>query len=481
MNFSVVARILAFLTIGMGIAMLPCLVMDVITGDQHYGVFAQSAGLVLTFGILIVLATQNRRNQQMGVREAFLLTTGTWVLLPMLGAIPLMLGTPDSTFTDAYFEAVSGMTTTGSTIYVKIEEMPASILLWRGIMQWLGGLGIIVVAMIFLPVMRVGGMQFFRSEGFDTLGKMMPRAPDIARSLLEMYIGLTVLCAIGYTIFGMEPFDAAVHSMTTIATGGFANSDASFAIYKGPLEYISALFMFLASLPFIRFVQLTRGQVRPILSDVQIRAYVNLVILSVGSIVLYRMAFEDVEFLHVLRETLFNVTTLFSGTGYASEDITTWGAFPFTVIFFCGLVGGCTASTACSIKVFRWLVVWEAIKTQIRRIQSPNAILRPKLGQQAIGQDVFDSVIAFFVLFTLSFGLLSVALELTGLHVKTAITAAWTSIANIGPAFGPEVASSGAMNGFPETAKWLMIFGMLVGRLEILSVYLLFTRKFWQD
>ncbi|WP_319823858.1 TrkH family potassium uptake protein [Thalassovita sp.] len=481
MHYSVVARILAFLAIGLGLAMLPCLAMDLITGEQHYGVFAQSAGLVLTFGILVVLATQNRRAEQMGIREAFLLTTGTWVLLPMLGAIPLMLGASDSSFTDAYFESVSGMTTTGSTIFVKIEELPASILLWRGIMQWLGGLGIIVVAMIFLPVMRVGGMQFFRSEGFDTLGKMMPRAPDIARGLLEMYIGLTVLCAIGYALFGMAPFDAAVHAMTTIATGGFANSDASFAIYEGPLEYVSSVFMFLASLPFIRFVQLTRGQAQPILSDVQIRAYVKLVFLSIGSIILYRMMFEDVEFLHVLRETVFNVITLFSGTGYASEDITTWGAFPFTVIFFSGLVGGCTASTACSIKVFRWLVVWEAIKTQVRRIQSPNAILRPKLGQQVIGDDVIDSVIAFFILFVLSFGLLTVALELTGLHVKTAITAAWTSIANIGPAFGPEVAANGAMNGFPEAAKWLMIFGMLVGRLEILSVYLLFTRKFWRD
>lgn len=481
MQFAPVARILAFLSIAMGIAMIPCLVMDGVTGDQSMGVFAQSAGLTLLVGVIVVLSTQNRRDQELGIREAFLLTTGTWVILPMIGALPLMLGAPASSFTDAYFEAVSGMTTTGSTIYEKVENLPAGILLWRGILQWLGGLGIVVVAMIFLPVMRVGGMQFFRSEGFDTLGKVMPRAPDIARSLLDLYIGLTVLCMIAYLLLGMSPFDATVHAFTTISTGGFSTSDASFSAFSGTEEYVASVFMLLASMPLIRFVQLTRGQTNPLLQDVQVRAYLRWTAYAIAAVVLWRWFHESGSFWHILRESTFNVITLFSGTGYASEDITSWGAFPFAVIFFTGLIGGCTASTGCSIKIFRWLVVIEAIKTQVRRIQSPNAVLRPRLGQQVIGQDVIDSVIAFFALFTLTFGLLIVALDLTGLHIKTAITAAWTAIANVGPAFGPEVGSAGAMNNFPEPAKWLMIFGMLVGRLEILSVYVLFTRKFWAD
>lgn len=481
MQYATVARILGFLAIAMGIAMLPCLVIDGVTGDQHIGVFAQSAGLALLVGTIVVLSTQNRRDQGLGIREAFLLTTGTWVVMPMIGALPLMLGETQSAFTDAYFEAVSGMTTTGSTIYEKIETLPAGILLWRGILQWLGGLGIVVVAMIFLPVMRVGGMQFFRSEGFDTLGKVLPRAPDIARSLLDMYIGLTVLCALCYLVLGMSVFDATIHAMSTLSTGGFSTTDASFGAFKGPLEYVSAVFMLLASMPFIRFVQLTRGQVAPVLRDVQIRAYLRWTAYAIGAVVAWRWIHETGNFLDILRESTFNVVTLFSGTGYASEDITAWGAFPFTIIFITGLIGGCTASTGCSVKIFRWLVVIEAIKTQIRRIQWPNAVLRPRLGQQAIEPDVMDSVIAFFGLFVLSFGLLTVALNLTGLHPKTAITAAWTAIANVGPAFGPEVSSAGALNAFPETAKWLMIFGMLAGRLEILSVYVLFTRKFWMN
>ncbi|MGR1580482.1 TrkH family potassium uptake protein [Thalassobius sp. S69A] len=481
MQYAPVARILAFLSIAMGVAMLPCLIMDGVTGDQSLSVFATSSGLTLLVGVMIVLSTQNRRNQQLGIREAFLLTTGTWVILPMIGALPLMLGASDSSFTDAYFEAVSGMTTTGSTIYRNIEDLPAGILLWRGILQWLGGLGIVVVAMIFLPVMRIGGMQFFRSEGFDTLGKVMPRAPDIARSLLDIYIGLTVLCTLTYMLFGMDAFEATVHAFTTISTGGFSTSDASFARYEGPLEYVASVFMLLASLPFIRFVQLSRGQTAPLLNDVQVRAYLRWTAYAIIAVVIWRVLHEDTGFLHILRESIFNTITLFSGTGYASEDITAWGAFPFTIIFLTGLIGGCTASTGCSIKIFRWLVVIEAIKTQVRRIQHPNAMLRPRLGQQVIEQDVIDSVIAFFALFVLTFGLLIVALDLAGLHTKTAITAAWTAIANVGPAFGPEVAAAGSMDGFPEIAKWLMIFGMLVGRLEILSVYLLFTRKFWAD
>lgn len=481
MQYAPVARILAFLSIAMGVAMLPCLVMDGVTGDQSMGVFATSAGLTLLVGVMVVLSTQNRRDQELGIREAFLLTSGTWIVLPMIGALPLMLGASNSTFTDAYFEAVSGMTTTGSTIYQKIEDLPSGILLWRGILQWLGGLGIVVVAMIFLPVMRIGGMQFFRSEGFDTLGKIMPRAPDIARSLLDIYIGLTVLCTIVYILLGMTPFEATVHAFTTISTGGFSTSDASFAVYEGPLEYAASLFMLLASMPFIRFVQLTRGQTAPLFQDVQVRAYLRWTAYAIAAVVIWRVIHEETHFLHILRESIFNTITLFSGTGYASEDITAWGPFPFTIIILTGLIGGCTASTGCSIKIFRWLVVIEAIKTQLRRIQYPNAMLRPRLGQQVIEQDVIDSVIAFFVLFVLSFGLLIVALDLTGLHTKTAITAAWTAIANVGPAFGPEVASAGSMDAFPETAKWLMIFGMLVGRLEILSVYVLATRKFWQD
>ncbi|MBR9651745.1 TrkH family potassium uptake protein [Thalassovita aquimarina] len=480
MHYSQVTRINGYLTVAMGLAMLPCMILDWASGDQSPFVFGETAGFALLVGVLVVLATNNRRSRDISTREAFLLTTGTWAYLPLVGALPFILGEPNVGLTDAYFEAVSGMTTTGSTVFENIESLPQGTLLWRGILQWLGGLGIVVVAMIFLPVMGLGGMQFFRSEGFDTLGKILPRAPDIARALLSTYILLTVICWLCYRILGMSTLDATVVSMSTMSTGGFANSDASFAAFSGPLEYVSAVFMLLASMPFIRFVQLSQGHSRPLWEDVQVRTYLRWTAYCIAAVVIWRLIHESGDFWVVLRETTFNIVTLFSGTGYSSADVTGWGPFPLTVILAAGLVGGCTASTGCSIKIFRWLVVIEALKAQFRRIQTPHSVVTPKLGKQPIGEDVFNSVIAFFAFFLLTFGLLTVALELTGLHNATALTAAWTAIANVGPAYGPEVGGSGALNAFPATAKWLMIFGMLVGRLEILSVFVLFTPAFWR-
>ncbi|MDX1781755.1 MAG: TrkH family potassium uptake protein [Thalassovita sp.] len=480
MQYSQVIRINGYLTIAMGMAMLPCMVLDWASGGQSPAMFGKTALLAVLSGVLVVLATNNRRSTDIGTREAFLLTTGTWAYLPLVGALPFIVGAPNVPLTDAYFEAVSGMTTTGSTVFDHIETLPKGIQMWRGILQWLGGLGIVVVAMIFLPVMGLGGMQFFRSEGFDTLGKVLPRAPDIARALLGIYVFLTLTCVLAYVIFGMSLFDATVLSMTTISTGGFANSDASFAAFSGPLEYVSALFMLLASMPFIRFVQLSRGQGRPLWQDVQVRIYLRWTAYAIAAVVIWRLLHESRDFPTVLRETTFNIVTLFSGTGYSSADVAGWGSFPLSVIVVIGLIGGCTASTGCSVKIFRWLVVIEAIKAQLMKIRAPSAVVTPRLGAKPIEPDVFNSVIAFFALFLLTFGFLSVALELTGLHNQTALTAAWTAIANIGPAFGPEVGPSGAMDGFPTAAKWLMIFGMLVGRLEILSVFVLFTPTFWR-
>ncbi len=476
-----VAQIIGLLFLPLGALMLPSAALDAINGGQGWWVFAMSGLLTMALGCIIYFTTRNHGAESLDVRQAFLLTTLLWVLLPLAGAVPFIWGVPEVSLTDAYFEAVSGMTTTGSTVFVGLDEMPEGVLLWRGLLQWLGGLGIVIIALIFLPVMKVGGMQFFRAEGFDTLGKVLPRALDISRRLLEIYIGLTVTCVFAYRIFGMTWLEAVVHSLTTMSTGGFSTSDASFALFSGPLEYVSVIFMVLASLPFIRYVQLVSGSARPLFQDVQAQAYIRWLAYSVAMIVIYRMANENTAFLTVLRETTFNTVTLFSGTGYGSADVFAWGAFPFSIIIIVGLIGGCTSSTGCSIKVFRWLIVVEAIKAQVRRIQHPHGVFTPKLQGQPLDAEIFSSVIAFFVLFVLSFGVLAVSLGLCGLPFLTALTAAWTAIANVGPAWGDPVGPTGAMGAFPAIAKWLMIAGMIIGRLEVLSVYVLFVPVFWRD
>lgn len=475
-----VGYVLGLLTIVMGVAMLFPMALDLADGNRNWQAFAVSAAVAVALGGSVALASANFDLKSMSVREAFLLTTATWVVLPMVGAIPLMLGAPDVSVTDAYFEAVSGMTTTGATVFPGLDDLPRGVNLWRGILQWLGGLGIVIVALLFLPVMRVGGMQFFRSEGFDTLGKVLPRTIDISRGLIQAYVVLTLACATTYGALGMGWFDAVVHALTTMSTGGFSSRDSSFAAFAGPLEYAAVVFMILASVPFIRFIQFANGNRMALFRDVQVRAYLRWMAYAIVTLTLWQVLVLDYPLEPALRESTFNLVTIWSGTGYSSTDVTAWGSFAFGILFVAGLIGGCTASTGCSVKVFRYLVLKEALMNQLRILVSPRTVTVPRLDGRPIERDVIDSVMTFTVLFFLTMGIVAVALSLTGLTTQTAITAAWTSVANIGPAFGPEVGASGSMEAFPTSAKWIMIFGMLVGRLELLAVFVLFTAAFWR-
>lgn len=479
MDLRPIGNIIGCLVAVMGALMLLCGTLDGTTGDQPGHTFILLGVLTMSLGVATVLATSNPTHRSLDRRQSFLLTALVWIILPVFGALPFVVGVPHASLTDAYFESMSGMTTTGSTVFQGLDAMPASVLLWRGILQWLGGLGIVIVAMIFLPIMRVGGMQFFLTEGFDTHGKILPRALDIARSLLAVYVALTLACLLAYLAFGMSLFDALVHALTTISTGGFSTSDQSFARFTGTLEYVSVVFMVLASLPLIRFVQLGRGTPGPLLLDTQVRAYLKCIISACLMLVLYRGATSDAKLTDIVRETIFNLVTLISGTGYASEDITEWGSFALVLGVLIGLAGGCTGSTACSIKIFRWQVLWLAIQSQLRQFNHPNAVAGPKYGKRALSADVVTSVAAFFTFFVLTLGLIAIALSLTGLSLRTSVTAAWTSVANIGPVYGQEVGASGSLGALPSPAKWIMILGMLAGRLEILSLYVLFTLVFW--
>lgn len=481
MDFRPVAQVLGLLLVPFGAAMLPSAIMDALHAKQSWAIFGTCAFITMFAGACVALTFRGIDAVSLNLKQAYFLTTAVWALLPLIGAVPFIVGAPGVSLTDAYFEAMSGVTTTGSTVFVGLDSMPEGVLLWRGMLQWLGGLGIVIVAMIFLPVMKVGGMQFFRSEGFDTLGKVLPRALDISKALVGIYLFLTLICILSYTAFGMSFFEATVHALTTMSTGGFSTSDLSFAKFSGPLEYVSVIFMILASLPFIRFVQLLNGNLRAPLHDVQVRAYLRWIGYAVGVILVYRMLREEGDAADIVRETVFNTVTLFSGTGYGSANVADWGPLAFTVIIVVGLIGGCTASTGCSVKVFRWLVVWETIKQEGKRVTHPHRLVIPKLGKETLSDDVLSSVMAFLTLFILSFGLLTVGLSMTGLGTITSITAAWTAIANVGPAFGPEIGPTGAFDGIPEVAKWMMIFGMLIGRLELLSVFVLFLPVFWRE
>lgn len=475
-----VGYVIGLLVAVLGVTMLAPMALDLLDGNPNGAAFFEASVITILIGAMMALACANGAGEGLTIQQSFLLTTGLWVVLPLFGALPLMIGAPGVGLTDAYFEAMSGLTTTGSTVLSGLDDLPRGTNLWRGILQWLGGLGIVIVAMVFLPVMKVGGMQYFRSEGFDTLGKILPRALDISSALIRIYLALTASCLVAYLALGMTPYDGVVHALTTVSTGGFSSSDLSFGKYSGPAEYAGALFMLAASLPFVRFVQLASGSARPFFQDPQVQAYLRWTFYAVAAISLYRMVHEGIGLSQAAREVTFNVVSTFSGTGFASENVLEWGPFPMVVLLIVGIIGGCTSSTGCSIKIFRYLVLIEAIKLQIRRIHSPSRVSPMKLGGRTLEDDVVNSVIVLFAMFILTFGLVSVLLTLTGLQTGTAITAAWTSVFNIGPAFGPEVGPTGAMDQFPASAKWLMAFAMLLGRLELLSVVVLVLPRFWR-
>ncbi|MFV0385085.1 TrkH family potassium uptake protein [Paracoccus sp. (in: a-proteobacteria)] len=480
-DFRPVANPIGKIVVVLGGAMMFPMAVDWWHGDPHWMAFLEAGLLTAVAGLLVTIASRSD-DRAMTIQQAFLITACLWIVVPLFGALPFMIGAPDASFSDAYFEAMSGVTTTGTTAFPELDILPKGTHLWRAILQWTGGLGIVVVAMIFLPVMKVGGMQFFRSEGFDTLGKVLPRAGEIAADMTGIYVLLTAACTLTYMMLGMTGFDALVHALTTCSTGGFSNYDASFGAYLGAPEWAASVFMVLASIPFIRMVQALRGNLVPIWKDRQIRAYLRWIFYACAVIVIYRLLYmhQDSHPVEVIRETVFNTISTFSGTGYASTDMTAWGHLPFAVLIVVGLIGGCTGSTGCSIKIFRYQVLWQAVKAQLRRMQSPHRVYPLRYDGQTLDSDVVDSVMAFFTLFVLAFGLLIVGLSFTGLDSKTALTAAWTAICNVGPAWGPEVTANGSVADFPGMAKWMMIIGMYLGRLELIAVLVLFLPKFWR-
>lgn len=475
-----VAYVNGLLLVALGFTMLGPLLADLVTGNGHWPVFAQSAIITVLVGGLVSLSSANGVSEALNIRQTFVLTTSVWVLLPLFGALPFMLGQTDSPPVDAVFEAMSGFTTTGSTVMVGLDDMPAGLLLWRGIMQWLGGIGMIVMAMVFLPELKVGGMQVFRSEAFETMGKILPRAAEIARGISVIYVGMTVACALAYMTAGKNPFDAVVHAMTTVSTGGFANYDSSFGAFGAGAHYVAVIFMLGSALPYVRYVQFVAGDVRPLFLDSQIRTFLAIIGLSTlvvsFTVTLRSGGFDELIF----REALFNVTSIVTGTGFASVDYMSWGEFAITLIFFLGLVGGCAGSTSCSVKVFRYQILFASIKAEIRQLHSPHGIFTPRFEGRPLTNEVLDAVMAFFGTFVLSLGVFAVALNLAGLDALTSISGAATALANIGPGLGPIIGPAGNFAPLSDTAKWILTLAMLVGRLEMMVVLVLFTSRFWR-
>lgn len=458
---------------------LPALI-DALTGHSDWQVFLASAGLTMFIGISLIL-TMRGSDMTLGIREAFILTIGSWLGVTLFASLPFAFAELNLSFADAFFEAMSGITTTGATVIVNLDQAPPGILLWRALLQWLGGIGIIVTAVALLPMLKVGGMQLFRMESSDTTEKILPRTAQVSTAIGAIYFILTACCALAYWLAGMPGFDAVAHSMTTIATGGFSTSDNSIGVFKKPsIEWIAVIFMIIGSLPFVLYLQAVRGRPMSLFRDSQVRWFLCLALLLVVIVVLIVFTTQNFSTTQSLRISAFNTVSILTGTGYSTASFDSWGPLALTIFFIIMFIGGCAGSTTCGIKIFRIQVLYETAAAQIRRLVQPHGIFIPYYNRSPITDEVAMSVMSFFFFYVLVFIILALGLSALGLDFLTALSGAATAISNVGPGLGPVIGPDGNFTTLPDAAKWLLSAGMLLGRLELFTILVLFAPAFWK-
>ena len=465
----------------LGIFMLAPYLLQIFYGEKSHS-FLSSSFITIFIGVLLILSNL-QKNYRLNLQETFFFSTLAWVFVALFGSIPFMLSTLNLSISEAFFESMSGITTTGSTVISNLDNSPKSILFWRAIMQWLGGIGIIVMAITVFPLLKVGGMQLFKMESAQDAEKIFPRTAEVAKTIISTYLILTFLCAFFYWSFGMSLFDSAAHSMTTIATGGFSTHTESIGYFKSSgIEIVATIFIILGSIPFISYLKFVRGNSKIFFQDVQIRGLIYLLMISILVMFLYLFfTNHEVSLLDRLRISSFNVVSILSGTGYVTDDFGLWGKFSLIFFLFLMFVGGCAGSTTCGIKIFRLQILFLFFKNQIKKLIYPNSISIIKYNTQKISDNFITSVIVFVFSYLFLFMLLAVLLSITGLDFVSAISGAATSISNVGPGLGDMIGPNGNFREVSDASKWLLSFGMLLGRLEMFAVLVLFFPSFWKN
>ncbi len=481
-NYKTVFFAIGILLIILGLFMLIPFLVQIIYGEQN-STFLPSAIVTFFIGILLVL-TNLEDDKKLNLQQAFLLTTLSWLSIAIFGCLPFMLSTLNLSFVDSFFESMSGITTTGSTVITNLDSSPKGILLWRAILQWLGGIGVIVMAITILPLLNVGGMQLFKNDQMsETTEKILPKAREVTLIISIIYLTLTFACGISYWFAGMNIFDSIVHSMTTIATGGFSTYSSSIGYFQNPkIEIIAIIFIILGSLPFIAYLKFIKGDRKIFLKDSQVRGLIYILCISVILMFIY-LLFNNQEhsFLDNLRISTFNVVSILSGTGYVTADFSSWGKFPLIFFLFLMFIGGCAGSTTCGIKIFRFQILGSFAINQVKKLVYPHAIFSIKYNNEKINNTFIYSIMAFIFLYFFIFFILAAVLSLNGLDFVTALSGAATSISNVGPGLGSIIGPDGSFQDLPNFSKLSLSLGMLLGRLELFAVLVLFFPSFWKN
>ena len=477
-NYKTVFFTLGILQIILGISMVFPIIIQIIF-DELDSSFIGASLITIIFGTLFFLSNLDH-DKKLSLQNAFLLTALSWLSIAVFSSLPFIFSNLNLSITDSFFESMSGITTTGSTIITDLNSSPKAILLWRALLQWLGGIGIIVMAITLMPIMNVGGMQLFKVSSSDASEKILPKTKEITLRLILIYLILTFLCSFFYNIFGMEFFDSLTHSMTTIATGGFSNYNESIGYFNNiKIEIIAMIFIILGSIPFISYIKFLSGKKNIFYTDTQIKSFIKIIFYSIVILFFYlaifNKSFSDVS----LRSISFNVISILTGTGYVTQNFDDWGSFPLIYFLILMFIGGCAGSTTCGIKIFRVQILYLFLKNQLKKIIYPRGIFIIKYDNNNVNEKFMASIIAFIYLYIIIFFIITAMLSLSGLDFTTSISGAATSISNVGPGLGELIGPNGNFSQLPDFSKWILSFGMLLGRLELFAILVLFLPSFW--
>lgn len=463
-----------------GIAMLAPLLLDLADGHEDYAVFLTCAAGTLFVGAGVAIATYNRA-QQVNLKETLLLLPATWVTVSLVAALPFMLSELRLPLADAVFESVSGLTTTGSTVIAGLDDLPRGLLLWRFLIQWIGGFGMVTIAVLALPFLRIGGLQLFSLDLSPNSTKFVPRIAEVVGQIAMIYAVLTAICALCFWFAGMSGFDAIGHAMTSLATGGFSSHDSSISYFDSPtIEWLAALFMALGAMPFGLYIVAAYGRPDRLFRDDQVRLFLGIIAGAALLLVLWRMIEQDAPFWTALRQAVFVTVSTITTTGFTSHDFSAWGGFAEVVALLLMLIGGCTGSTVGGIKVFRIFTMLKMLRAQIHRQMFPHGTFRVTFNGENIPDAVRAGVATYIFIYLLLLIGLTLAIGFFGLDFRESLGAAATAIGNNGPGLGPNSGPCCTFQGVPTEVKWLMSFGMLAGRLEILILLIPFSRSFWR-
>ena len=477
-NYKTVFFTLGILQIILGIFMFIPVGVQFLYNEIDSSFFGASI-VTIIFGTLFFLSNLDH-NKKLNLQQAFLLTALSWLSIAIFGSLPFLFSSINFSFTNAFFESMSGITTTGSTIISNLEDMPRSILLWRALLQWLGGIGIIVMAITLMPIMNVGGMQLFKISNNDSSEKILPKSKEIALRLILVYTTLTIFCAMSYKIFGMNFFDSITHSMTTIATGGFSNYNESLGFFNSRfIESSAIIFILLGSIPFISYIKFLNGDREIFFKDIQIKTFLKIVFFSIVILSIYLNFNGSIKFDFIA--VLFNVISILTGTGYVNAQFDSWGSFSLVLFLILMFIGGCAGSTTCGVKIFRIQILYSFVINNLKKIIYPKGVFILKYDQNPIDNKFISSIISFIYLYLIIFFLLAVMLSLTGLDFVTSISGAATSISNVGPGLGSTIGPNGDFSSIPNISKWILCLGMILGRLELFAILVLFLPSFWRN